>query len=181
MAKENVVLIGFMGSGKTVIGRQAARLLDFKFVDTDEQIQQVTGMTLSMLFKKHGEIRFRSEEELMAKKLAARRGLVIASGGSLMPEKEPLALLKEHGWFVLLQAAPDVILERISRKNNRGKRPLISGKPSLEQIRELLLRREQQYLELADYTLNTTEIGVEEAAVRIVAQYRKEQTPPVTS
>jgi shikimate kinase len=175
MAKENVVLIGFMGSGKTVIGRQTARLLGFQFADTDEEIQQVTGMTLAVLLKKHGEIRFRSEEELVTKKLAARRGLVIASGGSLMPEKEPLALLKEQGWFVLLQAAPDVILERISRKNNRGNRPLLTGKPNLEQIRELLRRREQQYVRLADFSLNTTEIGVEEAANRIAAQYRKER------
>lgn len=173
MSKENLVLIGFMGSGKTVIGRQAARLLDYQFVDTDEQIQQVTGMTLAALFKKHGEIRFRSEEELVAKKLASRRGLVIASGGSLMPEKEPLTLLKEHGWFVLLQAAPDVILERISRKTSRGNRPLISGKPNLEQVRELLQLREQQYLEMADFNINTTEIGVEEAAAKIAEEYRR--------
>jgi shikimate kinase len=150
MTKENMVLIGFMGSGKTVIGRKAARLLGFQFVDTDEEIQRVTGLTLAALLKKHGEVRFRSEEELVAKKLAARRGLVIAAGGSLTPQKEPLALLKEHGWFVLLQAAPDVILERVSRKNDRGNRPLLSGKLKLEQVRELLLRRERQYLELAD-------------------------------
>jgi shikimate kinase len=175
MTKENVVLIGFMGSGKTVIGRHVARLLKYQFVDMDEEMQQVTGMTLAALFKKHGEIRFRSEEELMAKKLAARRGLVIASGGSLIPEKEPLTLLKEHGWFVLLQAEADVILERISRKKNRANRPLLTGKPSLEQVQELLLKREQQYLELADFALNTTEIGVEEAAAKIAGQYRKEQ------
>jgi shikimate kinase len=172
MAKENVVLIGFMGSGKTAAGRQAARLLGFQFVDIDEEIQQVTGLTLTALLKKHGEIRFRSEEQLVARRLAAQRGLVIASGGSLMPQKEPLALLKERGWFVLLQAAPEVILQRLSRKNDRGNRPLLAGKPSQEQLRELLLRREQQYLELADYALNTTEMGVEEAAAAIAAQYR---------
>lgn len=172
MAKENVVLIGFMGSGKTAAGRQAARLLGFQFVDIDEEIQQVTGLTLTALLKKHGEIRFRSEEQLVARRLAAQRGLVIASGGSLMPQKEPLALLKERGWFVLLQATPEVILQRLSRKNDRGNRPLLAGKPSQEQLRELLLRREQQYLELADYALNTTEMGVEEAAAAIAAQYR---------
>ena len=173
MAQENVVLIGFMGSGKTVIGRQAARLLGFQFVDTDEEIQRVTGMTLTALFKRHGEIRFRSEEELVAKKLAARRGLVIASGGSLTPQKEPLALLKEHGWFALLSAAPEVIWERLSRKNNRGNRPLLAGKPDEQQVRELLRMREQQYAGLADYTINTTEIGVEEAAAKIAEQYQK--------
>jgi shikimate kinase len=163
-----------MASGKTVIGRQVARLLGFQFADMDEEIQHAASMTLAALFKKHGEIRFRSEEELVARKLAARRGLVIASGGSLMPQKEPLALLKEQGWFVLLQAAPDVILERLSRKNNRGNRPLLAGKPNPEQVRELLLIREQQYLELADYNINTTGMGVEEAAVAIAARYRLE-------
>jgi shikimate kinase len=175
MAKENVVLIGFMGSGKTVIGRQTARLLGHQFVDTDTEIQQVTGMTLAMLLKKHGEIRFRSEEELVAKKLASRRNLVIAAGGNLMPGMGPLNLLKEGGWFVLLQAEPDVLLERINRKSNRGNRPLLSGKPSLDQVRELLHCRERQYLELADFAINTTDIGVEAAADIIVEHYRKER------
>ena len=173
MIRDNLVLIGFMGSGKTVIGRAVARLLDYEFVDTDEQIQQVTGMTLNALFKKHGEIRFRSEEDLVVKKLALRKRLVIASGGSLMPEKEPLTLLREQSWFVLLQAAPDVILERLSRKTNRGNRPLISGKPSIEQVRQLLEERQQQYQELANFTVNTSDIGVEEAAALIVKSYRQ--------
>ncbi|MCL1975225.1 MAG: AAA family ATPase [Firmicutes bacterium] len=174
MTKENVVLIGFMGSGKTVIGRQTARLLGYEFVDADEEIQRVTGLSLHALYKKHGEIRFRSEEELMIKKLAVRRSLVIACGGSLMLEKEPIALLKEFGWFVLLHAEADVILERVSRKNSRSKRPLLSDKPNLEQVRELLIKREQQYRGLADYTLNNSEIGVEEAAAKIAGQYRQE-------
>ena len=173
MGKKNLVLIGFMGSGKTVIGRAVARLLDYEFVDTDEQIQQVTGMTLSALFKKHGEIRFRSEEELIAKKLANRNNLVIASGGSLMPEQEPLLLLQKQGWFVLLQASPDVILERISRKTSRGNRPLINGKPSIEQVRQLLEERQQQYQALANFTVNTSDIGVEQAAILIADTYRQ--------
>ena len=173
MAKNNLVLIGFMGSGKTVIGRAVARLLDYEFIDTDEQIQQVTGMMLNALFKKHGEIRFRSEEELVAKKLAARSKLVIASGGSLMPGQESLTLLQEQGWFVLLQAAPEVILERISRKNNRGNRLLVSGKPSIESVQKMLEERQQQYQKLADFTVNTSDISVEEAANLIVANYRQ--------
>ena len=85
--KTNIVLLGFMGSGKTGIGRQAARLLDFDFADTDEEIREVTGMELSKLYKKHGEIRCRSEEKLLISKLAQRDNMVIACGGSLPPER----------------------------------------------------------------------------------------------
>ena len=108
-----------MGSGKTVIGRQTARLLDFDFADTDDEIRQVTGMELRQLFRKHGEIRFRSEERLVLQKLAAREHIVIACGGSLPPKPENLELLRDKGWFVLLTAKPEVIRNRLQRKANR--------------------------------------------------------------
>ncbi len=173
MAKENLVLIGFMGSGKTVIGRQVARLLKYDFADTDEEIQSVTGMTLAELYRKHGPIRFHSEEELVVRKLAGRHKLVIASGGSLMPQKEPLAMLAENSLMVLLKADPDIIIERISRKVSRGKRPLLQGKPEPAYIKELLAEREQQYLDLADTCINTSTISVEEAAGEIVKFYKQ--------
>ena len=131
----NIILIGFMGSGKTVIGRQTARLLNFDFADTDEEIHQVTGMELTQLFKKHGEIRFRSEEKLVTQKLAKQERLVIACGGSLPPIEENLHLLKNNGWFVLLTAAPKIIKERLARKQNRL---LIHGRPTPEAISDMI-------------------------------------------
>lgn len=157
-----------MGSGKTVIGRHLARLLDFSFADTDEAIREVTGMELSRLFRKFGEIRFRSEEKLVIAKLAKKRHQVIACGGSLIPSRESLNLLRENGYFVLLSAAPGIILSRINRKNNRL---LPTGKPTEEDIAVMLREREACFTDLNCINVDTGKLGVEEAAEFIAAQY----------
>lgn len=169
--KKNIVLIGFMGSGKTVVGRHLARELDYDFVDTDEAIADVTGMPLPRLIKKHGEIRFRSEEELVIRKLSQKEHQVVACGGSISePSGQRLQPLKEQGYFVLLQAPPEVILQRISRKSNRAM-PL--SRVDKENIAALLEQRQQPYVENADLIVNTGEISVEEAALLIAEQYRR--------
>lgn len=167
--KTNIVLVGFMGSGKTVIGRQAARLLDFDFADTDEEIRSVTGLDLPQLFRKHGEIRFRSEERLVLQKLAARDRVVIACGGSLPPTAENMRLLQDKGWFVLLAAKPEVIRARLQRKTNRL---LVGGKPSAERIAEQAAAWEHEFADYVDLTLDSGSLGVEEAAEAIAAAYR---------
>ena len=167
--KTNIVLIGFMGSGKTVIGRQTARLLDFDFADTDDEIRQVTGMELRQLFRKHGEIRFRSEERLVLQKLAAREHIVIACGGSLPPKPENLELLRDKGWFVLLTAKPEVIRNRLQRKANR----LLTGsKPSAEHISMQAAAWEQNFTPYADFILDSGAISVDEAATKLAENFR---------
>ena len=167
--KTNIVLIGFMGSGKTVIGRQTARLLDFDFADTDDEIRQVTGMELRQLFRKHGEIRFRSEERLVLQKLAGREHIVIACGGSLPPKPENLELLRDKGWFVLLTAKPEVIRNRLQRKANR----LLTGsKPSAEHISMQAAAWEQNFTPYADFILDSGAINVDEAATKLAENFR---------
>ncbi len=166
--KNNIVLIGFMGSGKTVVGRTLAGLLDYAFVDTDEQIRQVTGLTLPQLFRKHGEIRFRSEEELVVKKIAVKQKQVIATGGSLTPVATNFDLLRSNGWFVLLSADPQTILSRISRKNDRL---LLCGKPDLSSLEKMVQERETLYKQTANFIVDTTKIGVEDAAKAIAQRY----------
>jgi len=170
--KSNIVLIGYMGSGKTVIGRQVARLLDFDFADTDEEITNVTGLSLPQLFRKHGEIRFRSEERLVLKKLAERKNMVIACGGSLLPENGDISLLKDQGFFVLLTAAPEVIRERLSRKNDRL---LLGGRPSLDNINKLLQERENYFQGMADLVVDSGMLNVEDAANRITQAFLEQK------
>jgi shikimate kinase len=170
--KSNIILVGFMGSGKTVIGRHVARLLEYSFADTDEAIREVTGMELSRLFHKYGEIRFRSEEKLVIHKLAGNRQQVIACGGSLVPARESLEMLADYGFFVLLTAAPEVIQSRISRKNDRL---LPLGKPSEETIKEMLKEREDCFADFPHINVDTGKMGVEEAAEFIAAAYRNYQ------
>lgn len=167
--KTNIILVGFMGSGKSVIGRNVARMLNYNFADTDDMIRDVTGMELISLFRKHGEIRFRSEEHLVIKKLADKQNQVIACGGSLIPAAENLELLGEDGYFVLLSASPEIIHARLSRKGNRL---LPGGRPSLDDIAKMLSQREMDFAELKHISVNTGEMGVDEAASYIAEQYR---------
>lgn len=164
----NIILLGFMGSGKTVIGRQAARLLDFDFVDTDEEIREVTGMELPKLYRKHGEIRCRSEERLLISKLAQRDRMVIACGGCLPPDPEDLKLLAEKGWFVLLTAQPEVIRSRIARKRDRL---LVNGKVTPEFISSQALSWESRYAGFSDCRIDSGRLGVDEAAEAIAAAW----------
>ena len=166
--KPNIVLVGFMGSGKTVIGRTVANLLNYDFVDTDEYIKDVTGMDLAKLYRKHGEIRFRSEEKLAIRRFAAKERQVIACGGSLPPDEEWVKLLSRNGYIVLLTAAPDVIMSRIGRKNDR----FITGKRPKEAEMEAMLRERERFFERTEHiTIDTGTLDVEEAADLIVAQY----------
>ena len=90
---KNIVLIGFMGTGKSTIGQRLARKLGMIFVDTDREIEKITGMTVAEIFRKHGEKRFRSEEKLLAHKLAQREGLIISCGGGMPLDPENMKVL----------------------------------------------------------------------------------------
>ena len=105
--RKNIVLIGFMGTGKTAVGRRLARRLKRKFVDTDAEIEKITGKTIAQIFARDGATRFRSEEALLVKKLAPKEGLVISTGGGLVLNPENVRLLRENGIFVALAADPD--------------------------------------------------------------------------
>ena len=167
--QRNIILIGFMGSGKTVIGRETARLLDMDFADTDEEIREVTGYTLPQLFRKHGEIRCRSEEKLIINKLAKRNNIVIACGGSLPPQQENLRTLSDSGWFVLLTAKPEIIKERLTRKKDRI---LTQGKPTPELISRQAATWEENYTPYVNYRIDSGSMDVESAARTIAAEYR---------
>ncbi len=161
----NIVLIGFMGTGKSAIGRVVARSLNYEFIDTDQMIEEVTGLTVNQIFRKHGEIRFRSEEELILNKLAKRDQLVIATGGGAILNPQSMEALKKNGYFVLLTADPEVVLERVSRKNTR---PLLAKGRNLDNINKLLAERKDGYLRYADSIINTSHQDIEESAKQII-------------
>lgn len=167
----NVVLIGFMGTGKSAVGRVVARMLGYKFVDTDQMIEEVTGLSINQIFRKYGQIRFRSEEALVVNKLIGKESLVIATGGGMTLNPENMASLKKLGTIVLLTASPEVILERVSRKNTR---PLLKRGKNLASIQELIAERVDAYDECADYTVDTSGSNIEESAIKIVSILKKE-------
>ena len=167
--KSNIILVGFMGSGKTVIGRNLARLLDYSFADTDDAIREVTGMDLDRLYHKCGEIRFRSEEKLVISKLAPKQHQVIACGGSFIPAADSMELLEADGYFVLLTADAPTIHSRITRKSNRV---LPYGKPSLADISAMLEERRRCFASISQLCIDTGKMSVDEAAEHIANSYR---------
>lgn len=161
---KNIVLIGFMGTGKTTVGRRLAQRLNWAFIETDAEIEAVTGKTVSQIFARDGEIRFRSEEALLVKKLAGREGLVISTGGGTVLNPENVRLLKEKGVLIRLTASPEVIYRRVKNKRNR---PLLLKGELKQRIRELLKERDGVY-DVADYTVDTGVCSVDEAVEQIL-------------
>jgi shikimate kinase len=151
---KNLILIGFMGTGKSSVGLKVAERLKMEFVDMDKEIERITGLTIKELFRRYGEIRFRSEEKLMAAKLSKRSNLVVATGGGVVLYKENIEALRNNGIVICLEASPEDILERVSRK--KGSRPLLKKNVTTKDIKQMLKEREPFYAQ-ADYRINTSE------------------------
>ncbi|GAW94126.1 shikimate kinase [Calderihabitans maritimus] len=168
--KKNVVLIGFMGTGKSSVGRRLAKILKMDFVDTDAEIEKLTGLTVAQIFARHGEKRFRSEEELIVKKVARRQNCVIATGGGVVLNPENVKNLKETGVIICLTAEPETILERVKRRNTR---PLLPRGSTVERVNELMEQRRAYYEAAADYTVDTTHLTREEVVKEILKLLEK--------
>ena len=153
--KSNLVLTGFMGTGKTSIGKLLAEKLGRCFVDLDQKIEQDTGMTVPQIFEKYGEKYFRELEKNAIKEVAARKNLVIATGGGTVKDEENIRLLKNSGVMVCLTTEPEEIFRRTER---RGERPVLDAgdENRLNTIKKLLAERQKFYAQ-ADYTVDTTE------------------------
>ncbi len=163
---KNIVLIGFMGTGKTAVGRRLASRLGRKFIDTDAEIERVTGKTIPQIFAQDGELRFRSEERLVIQKLSRQEGMVIATGGGAVLNPENMADLKRNGITICLTAEPEIIYQRVRGKKHR---PLLNKKGDLlGQIKELLDRRKPFY-QAADYTVDTSYKTPEKVVDEIIA------------
>ena len=162
---KNIVLIGFMGSGKTSMGRFLSRELDYDFFDTDKEMENVTGLKVNQIVKKYGKIRFASEERLIVKKLAAMEHTVIATGGSFIDNEDNIKALKDNSIFVFLDVYDDVIIDRLKR---RKVRPFTEKGSLSELVPEIYGRRRPVYEKYADITINTTEMTMEETAKEIM-------------
>ena len=166
----NIALIGFMGTGKTSVGRLAAEQLHYDYVDTDDVIQTNTGRSITDIFTKDGEPAFRALEEKVVAELTSRTRTVIATGGGLPVNPENLASLKTHALVVCLWSSPEKIWERV---RHQGHRPLLHDENPQAKIRELLAAREPFYKN-ADVLLNTELRSVREVAQQVVHQFRLE-------
>ncbi len=168
----NLALIGFMGAGKSVVGRLTADLLHFTFLDTDHVIEARAGKAISDIFAQDGEAAFRQLERRIVEELTRRERTVIATGGGLPADPDNLASLKAHALVVCLWASPESIYERVRGHDHR---PLLNEPDPLARIRELLAAREPHYRQ-ADVLVNTEMRSVREVAQHVIHQFHMAQS-----
>ena len=164
----NLALIGFMGTGKTTVGRLVAEALHFEFLDTDELIQARTGKSINDIFAQDGEPAFRALEQQVIHELATKTRTVIATGGGLPTNLENLARLKSFALVVCLWSSPAKIWDRVK---NQSHRPLLHDPNPQNKIRELLAARKPFYQQ-ADVLVNTDLRNVREVVQQLVVQFK---------
>lgn len=169
---KNIVLIGFMGTGKSAVGMKLAQRLRCDFVDMDREIEELMGMSISRIFRQHGEIRFRSEEALMTKKIASKENQIIATGGGFVLQEQNFEALRDNSIFVCLEADPEIIFERVNRK--KGTRPLLKKDAGIDDVKTMLQEREEYYAR-ADIKVDTSNKGLEQVVDEIIQIVKKKR------
>ena len=144
MSKTNIILTGFMATGKTTVGRLLAEQLGYDFVDTDELIEARSGLTIAEIFREKGEAAFRKMEAAIAQELSAKEGLVVSTGGRLMLDAANAAALSRRGRVFCLVATPEEIMAR-AESDTEARRPLLEVANPIERIVELLKQRDEGY------------------------------------
>lgn len=161
-----------MGTGKSSVGRMAADVLHFTFLDTDHVIEARAGKSISDIFAQDGEAAFREWERRIVEELTRRAKTVIATGGGLPTNRDNLASLKSHALVVCLWASPETIWERVRDHEHR---PLLNEPDPLAKVRGLLAAREPHYRQ-ADVLVNTEMRSVREVAQHVVHQFHMAQS-----
>jgi len=169
MNRGNIVLTGFMGCGKTTVGKILARKLHYQFVDTDQLIEKRCSMSVQEIFANEGEEAFRQMESEVAGRLGRKEGLIISTGGGMMLNPQNVAALQQNGRIFCLVATPEEIFKRIST-DKIGKRPLLNSANPLERIVELTREREKNYQQFVQ--IDTSGKNIEEIAERLITIIR---------
>lgn len=161
----NIVLCGFMGSGKTTVGLELAKIMGRKFMDTDDMIEREQGVAIKAIFTVHGEEYFRDLEFACCKKISAMKNCVVSTGGGALTYKRNVDALKQGGKIVFLDADFDVICQRIG---NTRTRPLFQDR---EKARALYDERRPKYLSAADYVVDGN-MSARKTAIEIAEMFR---------
>jgi len=171
--KSSIALIGFMGTGKTAVGKALADKLSKEFVELDSLIEQIGGKTIPEIFKEDGEIAFRELEIESVKQVSEKKNTVIACGGGVVLNKINIDRLRKESVIVYLTASPKMILKRTSM--DVTDRPLLKvANPALT-IQELIKFRKPFYERAADITINTSNLSVDSVVKQIISRLREDE------
>lgn len=166
---KNIVLTGFMGTGKSSTGRLLAYRLGKSFIDIDKHIEKKLGMSIPEIFAKYGEDFFRATEHEVVAKVSGFKNAVIATGGGVVLNERNMECLREKGIIICLTATPDVILERTGR---RPTRPLLQCENPRQVIVDLLAKR-QPYYDKADYQVDSSVLTPYQVTEQIIEYLRE--------
>ncbi len=169
MQNKNIILVGFMGTGKTVTGRVLAEQTGLELVDMDSLIEERSGRPISELFATEGEAAFRAMERALVQELAQREGLIISTGGGIVLNPDNLADFGKTGVVVCLHATAETLFERLEHDTTR---PLLSGNKKA-QVREILAMRRPLYEAIA-HQIDSNHLDPEERADAILKLYALE-------
>ncbi|MCK9197850.1 MAG: shikimate kinase [Syntrophales bacterium] len=176
----NIVLMGYRGCGKTMVGRIMAEKLRRPFFDTDAMIQERAGKTIREIVADGGWAAFRSLERGAVFELAGRKGCVIALGGGAVLDQQNVKELKRNGFFLWLTADAATIEGRLrSDRATNAQRPSLSGMDMVAEIETMLREREPVYRSVADRIINTTGRSADEVANEIMLMTHPHPTPPL--
>lgn len=170
----NIILIGFMGAGKTTVGKLLAKERELAFVDTDERIEREQGRKIPDIFARDGEAYFRDlETELLQKMQEDTYGSVISVGGGMPVREQNRTLLRSLGCVIYLSAAKETILERVKRD---GSRPMLEGGSLEERVERLMRERESFYRQAAHIDVRTDGRSVRQV-LQIIGQETRKYGP----
>ena len=165
--KNNIVLIGMMGCGKTTVARELSKLLpEYSLVDIDDEIEKSTGKKISEIFLKYGEAHFRNLEKDKIEKFCQKGNQIISLGGGAFENETNRNVLSDVSTVIYLKTSPEEIYSRVK---NEFHRPLLQRNCSVERITELINKREGNYLK-ANITVTTDNKKPEEVAKEIFGE-----------
>lgn len=163
----NIFLVGPMGSGKTAVGRQLARLSGLEFVDSDAEIERRTGADITLIFEKEGEAGFREREREVIDELTRRSGIVLSTGGGAVLLADNRECLSQRGAVVYLETS---VAQQAKRVGAARGRPLLAGSDPAARLAELMATRAPLYQGVADLVVRTDERRVRAVAQEILGQ-----------
>ena len=169
--KSNIALIGFMGAGKSTVGKALAAAAGMDFVDLDTMIEEKAERSISEIFASDGEPTFRRMEATIVNDAACRENTVIACGGGIILDQANIVALRRNTFIIYLQAEPSVLLRRVLK--SRDRRPLLQVFDPATAMDDLLKYREPLYKAAADLTVNTSALDIDGAVQKILAEIGK--------
>ncbi len=167
--RENIILIGFMGSGKSTVGRMLAKRLRFHFLDTDRLLEERSRMAIKVMFARYGEPYFRERETATLESLSGLRRHVLATGGGIVTQPCNVPLLRGLGWVVQLTADPAELYARVAKSTSR---PLLQTENPKERIEAMVEERRPMYAAAAQFTVNSTGLAREQVVEMILEEAR---------